>query len=323
MPDDLTLPLWEDTPTAALVARAEQSPPRAEQSPPGFGARLAVPVSYQGGKQRLAADVVNLWWPSDGPPPERFVELCCGSGAVSIEMVNRGFPVEAITMVDAGPWGLFWQAVGAGTFDTDTFEALLDALPADPAKIQGALQEMARQPVGADAAEVFPILQAGSFGAKALWAVHDEATGETRWANTSFRSYWLPTPTSSRRSPVNPMMPMPATLRGRVLDVVEAMRGVDGRCADVTTIPATLSSETNTGTVVYMDPPYAGTTAYGYGLNIPEVARAATTLGPVYVSEGIALTDEAHLLSTGRAKGGISGAKKVAPNEEWVSIYRA
>lgn len=320
MPDDLTLPLWEDTPTAALVARAEQSPPRAEQSPPGFGARLAVPVSYQGGKQRLAADVVDLWWSSDGPPPERFVELCCGSGAVSIEMVNRGYPVEAITMVDAGPWGLFWQAVGAGTFNTEAFEAYLDALPTDPALIQGALQEMARQPVGDDAAEVFPILQAGSFGAKALW-ISDNPDGERRWANTSFRSYWLPTATSSRRSPVNPMMPMPATLRGRVLDVVEAMQGVDGRCADASTIPATISPTVGDA-VVYMDPPYAGTTAYGYGLNIPEVARAATALGTVYVSEGIALTDEAHLLSTGRAKGGISGAKKVAHNEEWVSIYR-
>lgn len=245
-------------------------------------------------------------------------------------MANRGFPVDQIIMVDAGPWGLFWNAVGAGTFDADRFEELLDALPTDPALIQGALQELARQSVGADAAEVFPILQAGSFGAKALWTVRDEATGATRWANTSFRSYWMPTAISSRRSPVNPMMPMPPTLRSRVLAVVEAMQGVDGRCADVADVAATLVIEhanaRATGEpaplVTYMDPPYAGTTAYGYGLDIPATANAMSACGPVYVSEGVALTEEAHLLSSGRAKGGISGAKKVAHNQEWVSIFR-
>lgn len=297
---------------------------------------MAVPVSYQGGKQRLAATVVDLWWDST---PDRFVELCCGSGAVSIEMVNRGFPVEAITMVDAGPWGLFWHKVGAGTFDTGVFEDYLSALPADPALIQPALQELARQPVGDDAAEVFPILQAGSFGAKALW-ISDAADGERRWANTSFRSYWLPTAMSSRRSPVNPMMPMPGTLRERVLRVVEAMAGVRGHCADVTAastdpalgLPLTPQAAASAGAtgaagagaaVVYMDPPYAGTTAYGHSLDVPAVATAMTAIGPVYVSEGTPLTSEAHLLSTGRAKGGISGAKKVAHNQEWVSVYRA
>jgi hypothetical protein len=312
----MTLPLW-DIPSPGPVAD-RPAPASAPASVP-----LSVPLSYQGGKQRLAPAVVDLWWSTDTPTPTRFVELCCGSGAVSIEMVNRGFPVEAITMVDAGPWGLFWQAVGAGTFNTDRFGSYLDALPADPALIQGALQEMSRQPVGEDAAEVFPILQAGSFGAKALWTT---GTGDqARWANTSFRSYWLPTATSSRRSPVNPMMPMPATLRGRVLAVVEAMRGVEGRCADVTEVAAALTADSPSveGCVTYMDPPYAGTTAYGYGLDIPAVATTMTAIGPVYVSEGTALTDEAHLLSSGRAKGGISGAKKVAHNQEWVSVYRS
>lgn len=331
--DDLTLPLW-DAPHAVVQSPATRTHPAAP---------LVVPVPYQGGKQRLASAIADLWWPTDGTPPGRFVELCCGSGAASVEMVNRGYPVEAITMVDAGPWGLFWQAVGAGTFSTDVFEAHLDALPADPTLIQPALQELARQPVRTDAAEVFPILQAGSFGAKAITITHpaahpaahsgtrsdpDAATG-ARWSHSGFRSYWLPTATSSRRSPVNPMMPMPDTLRSRVLAVVEAMRGIDGKRADVTTIAGDLSpapaGDINgaDATVVYMDPPYAGTTAYGYGLDIPAVAHAATAAGTVYVSEGVALTDEAHLLSAGRTKGGISGAKKVAHNQEWVSVFRA
>lgn len=311
--DALTLPLWENPSPSTATAIAAPQP----STPPTPG--VSVPLSYQGGKQRLAPAVVDLWWShlADGG---RFVDLCCGSGAVSIEMVNRGFPVEAITMVDAGPWGLFWSKVGTGSFNTSVFEAYLDALPSDPGLIQGALQELAREPVGDDAAEVFPILQAGSFGAKALWINgHGPAR---RWANTSFRSYWMPTATSSRRSPVNPMMPMPATLRGRVLAVVEAMQGVDGRCADATDVAAHLAASPDTAWVTYMDPPYAGTTAYGYGLDIPAVATAMAAFGPVFVSEGVALTDEAHLLSSGRAKGGISGAKKVAHNQEWVSVFR-
>ncbi|WIB65656.1 hypothetical protein [Curtobacterium sp. MCBD17_040] len=268
--------------------------------------RITVPLSYQGGKQRLAAQVVDLWWPTGQP----FVELCCGSGAVSIEMLNRGFAPEDITMVDAGPWGRFWQKVGDGTFDTDRFEERLDDLPKDPGLIQQALLTLSREPVADDAAEVFPILQAGTFGAKALW------TADGKWKNTTFRSYWMPTATSSRRSPVNPMMPMPDTLRRRVLDVVAAMRGVHGACADAQTAPIPSDS------VVYIDPPYDGTTAYGHTLDAAALAGDLTHRNHiVFVSEGRPLTDDAVLLHAGRAKGGISGARKVIANEEWVSAF--
>ena len=42
---------------------------------------------------------------------------------------------------------------------------------------------------------------------------------------------------------------------------------------------------------------------------------------PCWVSEGKALSDEAWMLSTGRAKGGMTGDRKKKANEEWLSYF--
>jgi hypothetical protein len=145
-------------------------------------------------------------------------------------------------MVDRGPWGLVWEAVGAGTFDLAAFGKWCDAVPADRSAVKGFLEELSHQPADADPAYVFLLLQAGSFGSKAIWI------RENRWQNCTFRSYWMPTPTSSRRSPVNPMMPMPATLYSRMEALVVGLKGVHGRCGDV------MEARPSSGTV-YVDPP--------------------------------------------------------------------
>lgn len=267
--------------------------------------RLVPPVSYQGAKARLASELVDHWW--NGMDHRRFYDLCCGSGAISVEMVRRGYSVDDIVMVDAGPWGLFWNEIGRGVFDFDVFCSYLDAIPSDLTLVRDWMKELSSYPAHQDTTEVFIILQAASFGGKALW-IEGNA-----WKNNTFRNYWTPTPTSSRRSPVNPMMPMPDTLRERIWNVMQSMWGVTADCADVADV------DVDPNSVVYIDPPYLGTTAYGHTIDVEaEVARISEH-SLCFVSEGRKIGPEGVLVHAGRAKGGISGDRKVKANEEWLS----
>lgn len=255
------------------------------------------PTTYQGGKQRLASKILDVINP---PNDCSFYDLCCGSGAVSIELVNRGHSPHKIHMLDKGPWGLFWKTVGEGTFDLSAFRRQIDEIPQDVIKIQGYVKELSKQSADINTPYVYLILQASSFGGKAIWIENN------KWKNCSFRNYWLPTATSNRRSPVNPMMPMPETLFKRTQEVCVGMRGVHGYYADISTIVP--------DGVVYIDPPYSKTTAYGSDFNVLECIKTKC-----YVSEGRPLSSESYLISSGRKKGGISGERAVA-NEEWLSI---
>lgn len=264
--------------------------------------RLESPVTYQGGKSRIAAAVVDCWWGADGP----FHDLCCGSGAISIEMVNRGFAPRDIVMVDAGPWGEVWRQIGDGTFNIDSFRYYTTLIPSDLHRVRDFMRELSQQSAAIDTAEVFLLLQAAAFGGKAIWIEGG------RWANTSFRSYWTPTPTSSRRSPVNPMMPMPDTILRRLDNLMVGMNGVVGICGAVEGI------EINDGTA-YLDPPYEGTTKYGHSLDV--AAFVPTIAADLYVSEGVALGGIDIAIASPRSKGGISGNRKVAANDEVVSFF--
>jgi hypothetical protein len=227
-------------------------------------------------------------------------------------MVNRGYSPSDIRMVDAGPWGLFWNAIGDGTFSTKIVSDYVEQMPSDLRHFRGFMEELSKQPASIDTAEVFVLLQASSFGGKAIWIE------DNKWRNTSFRAYWEPTATSSRRSPVNPMMPMPGTLLTRLERTASLMRGVWGRCADVVHIESMIEPES----LVYIDPPYDGTTAYGHVLDAVPVGRRLATHSDVFVSEGRPLSSTAVQLSAGRAKGGI-GNRAVRANEEWLSLMDA
>lgn len=266
---------------------------------------LQSPVSYQGGKQRLAGQILDHVAVCPG---ETFYDVCCGSGAVSIELFNRGHTGKLV-LIDAGPWGLFWQAVALGRFDLSVFRRYIDAIPANVGAIQAHIKELSTHPVDEDAPYVFVLLQASSFGGKAIW------TAKGRWQNTSFRSYWLPTATSSRRSPVNPMMPMPETLFERVRVCVERLSGrIEAHHRDAEDFPFEAG-------IVYVDPPYKGTTKYGHELDLDRCIKAGLKgYCRVYVSEGRAMSKHAICLSTGRSKGGISGERSEA-NAEWLSGF--
>jgi 16S rRNA G966 N2-methylase RsmD len=236
-----------------------------------------------------------------------FYDLCCGSGAITVELLNRGWDPAAIVMVDVGPWGRIWRAFGEGSFDLCCFRAEIDAVPAEPAAVQSYLQSLANQPVDADKLLYrYLILQAGAFGGKAVWIDKD------RWKTPGFRSYWYPTATSSRRSPVNPMMPMAETLYKRVAILAPRARGIRAFCLSVTATPW----DTSRDGIVYLDPPYTGTTAYADTFDVEAFARSSPFV--TWISEGRALVGKATRLSGERSKGGISG-NRVGGNEEWLT----
>jgi len=212
-------------------------------------------------------------------------------------------------MIRGAPWGDFWREIGHRTLNVAGLAGIVSGLP-DAGGIKGALDAMASEPPGEDYVLRFLLLQAGSFGGKAV------GMRGGRWVTHGFRSYWVPGPHHNRRTPVNPMMPMPGTLLARVREIAERCEGLTGMSADVRSFSPPPAA------VAYIDPPYGGTTDYSGGPPL-DVSRIAEGLGcPCYVSEARPLSDNAVLLSAGRRKGGISG-RRAGANEEWLSAFNA
>ena len=275
--------------------------------------QLRVPCAYQGGKQRVAAQIVDLLLEAAPEPNSRFYDLCCGSGAVSIELVNRGVNPSRIWMLDISSWGSFWSVIGSGKFNMDAFDQFLSDLPSDKRDYKTHMSALSTLPVGDNEVELYPVLQACSFGGKQIWR-----NGE-RWANACFRDYWEPTATSIRRSHANPMQPSPIELRRRVDALVKGMRGVTCLNTDIMTV---LSDPFPSNAVVYVDPPYQSTTRYAFGFDLKSFINRFREVNqaPLFVSEGVKLSDNALMLTFGGAKGGISGVRK-GKHQEWLNRF--
>lgn len=278
--------------------------------------KLVPPCSYQGGKQRLAKQIVDIIFEQNNINEDtKFYDLCCGSGAITLELINRGIHPSNITMVDKGVYGAFWNSIANDEFDLEIFKSEIDKLP-ELKDIQKYLQELSNQDVDGNKLEYhYLLLQSGSFGSKQIW------TENNRWKNNSFRSYWLPTETSSRRSPVNPMMPMPNTLYDRVKDIVEYLGGnINAINSDISKIEWHFDKNS----IVYIDPPYKNTTGYGSDFDYEEFVINNWAYVNIYVSGGYKMdsAEDAILLSKGRTKGNISGNVKKKPVEEWLNIYK-
>lgn len=273
--------------------------------------KLRVPCAYQGGKQRVAAQIVDVLIEAAPGPNTCFYDLCCGSAAVSIELVNRGVAPSRIRMLDISSWGVFWSAIGAGAFRMEAFEQLLSDLPSDKRDFKAHMTALSGRPIEDNEVELYPLLQSCSFGGKQIWR------DGGRWANAFFRDYWEPTATSIRRSPANPMQPSPNELRRRIGALVQGMKGVHCLNADIS---AVLNAQLPRDAVVYVDPPYQDTTGYAFRFDIRVfIARIREiSQGPVFVSERVPLSEEAVMLAFGGAKGGISGIRQ-GKHQEWLS----
>ena len=284
--------------------------------------KLEIPCSYQGGKQRLAKQIVDIFYEENNIDDDtKFYDLCCGSGAVSLELINRGFNSNNITMIDNGCFGQFWQDIANDEFELNVFREEIDKLPSLE-NIQSYLKELSNQQVDEDKMVYhYLLLQAGAFGSKQIWIENG------KWKNNTFRNYWLPTATSNRKSPVNPMMPMPETLYSRIENIVNQISGcIVASKEDVFDALYRLDTEWENGNknvIIYIDPPYMNTTGYKDSFDIYELRRRIKNHYPIYISEGLEMehTDQTYLLSKGRTKGNISGDVKKKPVEEWLNVF--
>lgn len=269
--------------------------------------------AYQGGKSKVASKIVDILHSQHGDS-FTFVDVCCGGGSVSIELINRGLHPENINMFDSGAIGAFWQQVSEGSFGTDYFDYLISKIPQDLSLVKAFMEDVSKieyNYVGEVVSE-YLILQAASFGGK---QIHDNGGS---FGNTSFRNYWMPTETSSRRSPVNPMMPLPSTLQQRLRNIVDQMSPIKATHTFAENINFS-KIDTKGDLVVYIDPPYKGTTGYKDTIDLELVISNAKNCGAtVYVSEYYNMSENYHILSTTN-KGGISG-NKTKSMVEYLSI---
>lgn len=259
----------------------------------------------------MASEIVSRLLQAAADENTTFYDLCCGSGAISIELVNRGINPLRIVMLDFSSWGAFWSSVGTGEFNMQAFESLLAGVPSDKREIKNYMNVLAEQPLEKNEAELYPLLQACSFGGKQIWRFGDG------WKNACFRDFWEPTATSVRRSPANPMQPSAVELKRRIHALLPEMLGVTCHRADIFSI---LEKRIPENSVVYVDPPYRNTTGYGFGFDVSEFIERylQVNAAPIFVSEGIPLAEGAIRLAFRGPKGGISGCRD-GRQEEWLS----
>ena len=278
--------------------------------------KLIPPCSYQGGNQRLAKQIVDIiFGQNEINEKTKFYDLCCGSGAITLELINRGIHPSNIIMVDASMWGKLWQSIANNKFELDVFKQEIDKLPSIE-NIQGYLKQMNSNAINTDL-DIYHFLlqQAGSFGSKYI----DVKNG--KWLNSTFRSYWFPTETSKRRSVVNPMMPMPNTFYERMKKIIEYMQGnIKALYCKIEEVEWHFDE----GDIVYIDPPYKNTSKYNFDFDYEQFLIDNWSYVNIYISEGYKMdsTTNAVLLSKGRKKGNISGDIKKKPTEEWLNVFK-
>lgn len=280
--------------------------------------KLVSPCSYQGAKQRVAKEIVDYILNTTFLSKDiKIYDLCCGSGAVTVELLNRGVPPENIVMCDKSSWGVFWKSIGEGKFNLNKFYKYSKSVPRDKSLIQAHIKELSKTNADVDEEYKYILLQASSFGGKQIWNT------EGKWCNTSFRDYWQPTATSKRRSPVNPMQPMIDELEKRIEVLINNCKGLTCYHKDIYEMLDIIEND-KSDKVIYIDPPYTNTTGYGFNFDCSDfISRLFdVTVAPIFVSEKEKISDdEAIQLNFSGAKGGISGNKR-GKNEEWLNVYR-
>lgn len=278
---------------------------------------LVSPCSYQGGKQRVAKEIVDYILNTTFLSKDtKFYDLCCGSGAVTVELLNRGVPPENITMCDKSSWGVFWKSIGEGIFDLNKFYKYSKAVPRDKSLIQAHIKELSKTNADVDEEYKYILLQASSFGGKQIYKK------DGKWQSPSFRNFWQPTETSNRRSVVNPMMPMIDELEKRVKILVDNCKGLTCHHKDIYEMLDVIEND-KSDKVIYIDPPYTNTSGYAFSFDYSDFLSRLfdVTVAHIFVSEKEKISDEAIQLNFSGAKGGINGNRK-NKNEEWLNVFR-
>lgn len=276
--------------------------------------KLTPPCSYQGGKQKLSKKIVDIIFEQNEINEDtKFYDLCCGSGAITLELINRGIHPSNMTMVDNSDYGRFWNLIANDEFDINKFKKIIDVIPTNLYRKQYLLN-LSQTFDEENQVYHYLLLQSGSFGGKALWSEHN------KWKHHGFRDYWTPTETSIRRSPCNPMQPEPKVMFDRVNNIVDVCGGnIRGINDDVFKFINTEVFEDNS--IVYIDPPYIGTTGYKSDLNVMDIVNAIPKKIPIYVSEYNILSDMYEFIIKGDSKGNITRVVKSKRKDDLLNIF--
>lgn len=259
----------------------------------------------------------------------RLIELCAGGAALSLHLLgarNQLVPYQGskwrlrkelagllpsrerpthIVLNDPGPWGPVWEAL---IWQRGSVLQHLEVMASrDPRRVYEYLQGARTPPRGsARYAAEFLFLQRLAFSGK---AVQDS---DSRWSAPGFNeTSAYGKPGTDKFGKVNPMVPsLIATLRQTPAEDLKAALSV--RAQDL---------EPGPGWVVYIDPPYKGTTGYGDRFDRAEVFRAAEAWARagsyVLVSEAEPLSERAVQIRGPKEHG--SPFKTGKP--EWVTFF--
>lgn len=267
----------------------------------------------------------------------RWADICCGSGALTLELLSRGTvqPPAAylggkrayarhivqmlggwalpssVVLCDAGPWGWWWRTVLVSGLGALIAEAVadLDARPEQAADLHRALAaKQQRDPVRRAAA--FIALQASAARGKPVLPDGDA------WRTPGYAHL-----SDSSRARGFPERLRPLVLAERVLDVVRIdwppVAVVHGDAAEVQAV----------GGRVVIDAPYLNTTGYGHDLHRAQLLALAHHHHAAGARVGLceaesladALGDGWHAVEVERD----GWQKRLSDVREWLTLNRA
>ena len=199
--------------------------------------------SYQGSKSKYSEKIVQLINPKND---SHVVDMCCGSGAITLELLER---VDHVTMIDKGSWGLFWKEIENG-FDLDRLRKVMDRLPSERSLEKDYLLSIAETE-----ADIYKwvILQAASFGGKEVSIVNGKFT------HHGFRPFKI---YNNNGRQYHTIYPNPQELFSRIVSISKIRSRVKAIVDDV------MNYLPEEGDIGYIDPPYTGTTGYTNGFDL-------------------------------------------------------
>ncbi len=282
----------------------------------GFPPDLEPPAAWMGGKRRFSK---RIWdWMANRPGVrdvmrDGFTDLCCGGGSLTFEALHRGVPIERCLMVDAGPWGTFWEAIARDVFDLAQWHAIIRAIPDDPWQVKPWLDShwQNNPPQHGTWLYWWLILQQGSFGGKPLNP--DLETG--RWGKgVAMAPHWEDPADPSR---IKRTLPNMGIINRRLEACVSFLSGrIQARRTNIDHM--VLPSDG----IVYVDPPYEDTETRGY-VGMVDLARVTRCGTHVFISEAKPLpgATETIRLTDGTNLGSVNAKRKVTGHDEWLSWY--
>lgn len=242
------------------------------------------------------------------------IEPCCGSASISTHicgafkrwnilpyqgskwklrkpihelLISRGFTgvPDQVFLSDIGPWGKVWQGLTDPKIRSEIISFLEEWSQEDPKKVYDRTHNgEASEDLGRFAAE-YLFLQRLAFSGKAV------SPQNGVWKSPGFNhTSAYGNPASDSFGAVNPMLPsLIRTLKTFRWETTENWTAHQGSASDI-------AFPVGPRTVVYFDPPYAGTTLYPAGdLSRSEVVRLAQEWSDrgalVVISEGEAVEE--------------------------------